>query len=104
MSKILFLVIGLVIGGLGGAVIVAPLVGGAAMGAGAGTGLSAGICATVLAAQEEGLLTADQIDQVLTRAATDLSGQAALPSDQPLVGGAAECQAVMDKLKAAAAG
>lgn len=102
MGKFIILVIGLVIGGLGGALIVAPLVGGAAMGAGAGTGLSAGICATVVAAQEEGLLTSDQIDQVLTRAATDLSGKATLPEGQTLVGGAAECEAVMQKLRAAA--
>ncbi len=101
MSKvliaILFLVIGLIVGGVG-----AITVGGGAMaGIGVATGLSAGICSTVKAGQEEGLLTAEQVDLVLTRAARDLSGMAELPEGEEVVGSAAACDRVMQRLSEA---
>lgn len=98
MVGLLALVIGLVAGAVGGG----SLIGGTAMGIGAGTGLSAGICATVQAAQEEGLMTAEQVDQVLARAAKDLAGADGVPEDVEMVGGAADCVRVMENLKKAA--
>ncbi|WP_135506434.1 hypothetical protein [Roseovarius aestuariivivens] len=97
MGKIIAGLIGLIIGAVGGM----SLGGGAMMGAGVATGLSAGICATVQAAQEEGLMTAEQVDQVLTRAAQDLGSTAQLDDEAAMVGSADQCQSVMDNLTAA---
>jgi hypothetical protein len=96
---ILGLIVGIVIGAFGGL----NLGGGAMMGTGVAAGLSAGVCATVQAAQEEGLLSAEQVDQVLGRAAADLSAAASLPPEEKMVGGAADCAAVLETLKAGAA-
>lgn len=84
---IISLVVGLAVGGWGGL----SLGGGAMMGVGVATGLSSGICAAVQAAQEEGLMTAEQVDQVLARAARDISGQTELPEGEQMVGSADQC-------------
>lgn len=102
MNKIMVGLIGLVVGAVGGAIVGGSLIGGTAAGIGIGTGLSAGICSTVQAAQEEGLLTAEQVDQVLVRAAADMAGAEGLPEGTSIVGGAAECAEVMETLKSAA--
>lgn len=94
---LLGLVVGLVVGVFGGG----ALTGGSMMGIGVATGLSAGVCATIQAAQEEGLMSAEQVDQVLLRAAKDLGGAADLPEGAEMVGSAEQCKAVMDKLKTA---
>lgn len=103
MSKLIVGIIGLVVGLVGGTVFGGSLIGGAATGIGIATGASAGICTTMQAAQEEGLLTAEQVDQVLTRAAEDLGGTAAAGSDGTLVGSAEQCEEIMQKLKDASA-
>jgi len=102
MSKVIVGIIGLVVGAFGGAFVGGTLVGGTAAGIGVGTGLSAGICSTVQAAQEEGFLTAEQVDQVLARAAADMAGSEGLPAGTSIVGGAAECADVMEALQATA--
>ena len=102
MNKLVVGILGLVAGAIGGAVVGGSLIGGTAAGIGIGTGLSAGICSTVQAAQEEGLLTAEQVDQVLLRAAEDMAGAEGLPEGTSIVGGAAECAEVMQTLKASA--
>ena len=102
MGKAVLAIVALVVGIAIGALGAMSLGGGAMLGAGVATGLSAGICATVEAAQEEGPLTAEQVDQVLRRAAQDVGGTAALAQGETMVGGAADCAAVMDRLRAAA--
>jgi hypothetical protein len=99
MGKTLIGLLGLVVGLIGGAVVGGSLLGGAATGVCIATGLSAGICSTVTAATEEGLLTEEQVAQVLTRAATDLGGMAEAGE---LVGSTADCERVMQELMAAA--
>lgn len=94
--SIISLVLGLGVGAWGGI----NLGGGAMMGAGVATGLSSGICATVQAAQEEGIMTAEQVDQVLNRAAQDLSGKTGLPTGDQLIGSADQCADFMSKLMA----
>jgi hypothetical protein len=94
MGKVVIFVLGLVLGVIGGALIGGTLIGGAATGLGAATGISAGICSTVRAAEEEGLLTPEQVDQVLTRAAADMSDMA---TTDGIVGGAADCEMFMQK-------
>ena len=102
MSKVLVGLISLIVGAAGGAIVGGSLIGGTAAGIEIRTGLSAGICSTVQAAQEKGLLTAEQVDQVLVRAAADMAGSDGLPEGTSIVGGAAECAEVMETLKAAA--
>ncbi|MCA8879312.1 MAG: hypothetical protein KDA73_04975 [Rhodobacteraceae bacterium] len=92
---LLGLILGLVIG-----IFVAMSIGmGALLGVGAGTGLATGICAVVHAAQQEGLLTADQVNQVLARAARDLSGSADSSDVSELAGSAASCDALIARFQ-----
>lgn len=100
MGKVVFGIIGLIIGALGGTMFGGSMLAGSAAGVGIATGLSAGICSTVIAAEEEGLLTPEQVNQVLARAATDMG--ASVPDDAALVDTKADCEAVMQKLRDAA--
>ena len=101
MTKGLIGIIALIIGLVAGAVGALTLGGGAMMGMGVATGLSAGICATVQAAREESIMTAEQVDQTLRRAAADLGSTAQLSDGQQMVGSASECEVVMEKLREA---
>lgn len=101
MSKIVFAIIGIVVGAVLGVFLVAPMMSGAAAGIGVATGLSAGICSTVQAAQEEGLLTPEQIDQVLNRAASDMAEFSGEVVPNGLVGGVDECASIMERLRSA---
>lgn len=77
------------------------LTGGSAAGVGVATGLYAGICSTITAAQEEGMLTPEQVDQVINRATADATAAAQTAAPESVVGNPDECAAVMDRLKAA---
>ena len=101
MGKALIAILSLVIGAALGVFFVAPVMTGAAAGVGIATGLSAGICATAQAAQEEQLLTPEQIDQVLNRAAADMAELAGEEAPAELVGAVGECDAVMERLRSA---
>ncbi|WP_193139071.1 MULTISPECIES: hypothetical protein [unclassified Meridianimarinicoccus] len=101
MGKLLIGVIMLVVGLLIGAFVGAPMMIGTAAGVGIATGLGAGICTTVQAAQDEGLLSAEQVDQVLTRASRNLDTDGSY--DGEIVGSAAQCEEVLANLKEAAA-
>ena len=98
LIAIIFLVIGLAIGIFGGGLLI-----GASTGVGIATGVSAGICSTVQAAEQEGLLTPDQVDQVLNRAAANVAELAGSEAPAEMVGSAAECDAVLERLRSAAA-
>lgn len=97
---ILGLVIGLVIGGVGGGLL------GVGSGAGIGiaTGLSAGVCGITHAAQQEGLLTEEQVDQVFNRAVNNLRELTpdAESGGETIVGAASDCDAVLQELRDAA--
>lgn len=67
------------------------------MGIGVATGMSAGICSTVKAAQDEGIMSTEQVDVVLRRAASNMGSQ--LSESDPIVGSAQQCDEVMAKLK-----
>ena len=101
LIAVLALAVGLVVGGLGGAALG---IGGGA-GIGIATGLSAGACGIAQAAQEEGLMTAEQVDQVFNRALGNLRALTpeAETSAEPMVGSAADCDAVLARLREAAA-
>jgi len=68
------------------------------LGAGVGivTGLKAGACVTVEAAKEQGLISAEQVDQVLNAAIAKVAGEAG-NTDGELVVSDAECQRVVDE-------
>ena len=93
------LIIGLVIGlalGVGGTLFLGL---GGAMGVGVATGLSSGICMTVEAAQQMGLMTPEQVDEVLRTAAANVPGAAGVPADAEIVGSAAQCDSFMERLR-----
>ena len=99
MGKLLIAVIGLIIGMAIGAFGAMTLGGGAMVGLGAGAGLATGICATVKAAQTEGVMTAEQVDKVLNRAAKDLAAMSGKPAGEEVVGSAAACEKVLARLR-----
>jgi hypothetical protein len=102
MGKAVIGIIGLIVGAVLGVVFGGPLMMGTAAGVGIATGLNAGICATVQAAQNEGLLSAEQVDQVLTRAATDLAAAQGRELEDDIIGSSAHCENVMADLAEAA--
>ena len=93
-----------VVGAIIGAVAAIVLAGGVFTGLGAGTGivtgLKAGSCLTAEAAKEKGYITADQVDELLSAAGAQLSGQQ-LADNSPFAGGDADCQKILNDLKAA---
>ncbi|WP_413720275.1 hypothetical protein [Silicimonas sp. MF1-12-2] len=101
MGKALIAILGLVVGLVGGTVFGGSLLGGTAAGIGIATGLSAGVCSTITAAKDEGLLTDEQIAQVLMRATSEMGGT--VPEGTSLIGSADECAEVMERLRSAAA-
>lgn len=102
MGKTLIAVICLAIGIVSGTFLGGALISGGAIGVGIVSGLSAGICSTVKAAQAEGIMTAEQVDQVLTRATVDMSEFSSVETFEPIVGSAAQCDAVLENLRNAA--
>jgi hypothetical protein len=96
MGRVVFGIIGLVLGLVGGALFGGSIIGGTAAGMGVATGLSAGICSTMTAASEEGLLTDEQVDQILAHATTDPGGTV---EDGQIVGTIADCEQVMQTLR-----
>lgn len=101
MKSFLLVLLGLVIGAIAGVFILSPFILGIGTGVGVATGLKAGACLTVEAAKESGLITAEQVDEVLnaaiqTIASAEIEGAAALSN------GDAECARVVEELKAAA--
>ncbi|SNT41058.1 hypothetical protein [Tropicimonas sediminicola] len=103
MGKVLIGVIGLVVGLVGGAMFGGAMIGGTAAGVGIATGLSAGVCSTIGAAEAEGLLTPEQADQVLTRAAADMAQLSGVEAPGEIVGSTAECEGLMERLSGATA-
>ena len=95
MGRILFGIIGLVVGLIGGTLFGGALLGGSAAGVGIATGLTTGICSTVIAATEEGLLDAAQVEQVLARAAANMGGTVDAAPEATTV---AQCEAFMQTL------
>ena len=91
---VISLLAGLVMGAIGGL----SLGGGAFAGAGAATGLATGICATVQAAQQVGVMTPDQVDQVLARAASNFSGAKGVPKSEGQPSDAKACDEFMARL------
>ncbi len=101
MGKFAVGIISLIVGLVGGAVGALTVGGGAMAGAGVATGLTTGICMTIEAAEDLGLMTPEQVEDVLTRAAENLSSLGAAPEGQPseVADTSAECRSFMEKLR-----
>ena len=102
MGKSLIGVAGLIIGLVVGGVFGGAIMGGTAAGIGIATGASAGICMTVQAAEEEGLLTAEEIDQVLARAAADAAALSGADAPGEIVGSSEDCTEVLQRISESA--
>lgn len=98
MKGILIFLAGLVGGGALTFFVAVP----GSVGLGVATGMMAGACVTVETAKDLGLITAEQVDQILTAAAEGISKQS-LGEAGRLSGGDAECQTIVDDIKAATA-
>jgi hypothetical protein len=103
MGKVLIALAALGVGAVAGAVLGTALLGGAMTGAGVAVGLSAGICSTVKAAQEEGLMTPEQVDQVMNRAAADVAAASGKDAPAEIAGSAAACETALARLREAGA-
>ena len=103
MKTALIAIVFLLIGGAVGGFLALGF--GAGMGAGAGivVGSQAGACLAVESAKDQGLLSAEQIDQVLAGAIGKIKSKSALPADaEPQwVGTAADCAAMIAELATA---
>jgi hypothetical protein len=99
LLALLGFVLGGIVGGIGGGAV------GTGVGAGAGiiTGLQAGACLTVEAAKDKGLISAEQVDKIFAAAAETMQVQADIGPGTDFADSDAECQAVVAKLKEAAA-
>lgn len=104
MSKVLFALVFLVAGVAAGFLAGVTIGVGGGTGMGVATGLSVGACGIANAAQDEGLLTPDQVDQVLNRAVTDLRALSPeIETDaEKIASGSFECDAVLKRFREAA--
>ncbi len=101
MKSFFIFLAGLVVGGLAIFVLTSGVMTGIGAGVGIATGLKAGACLTVEAAKEKGLITAEQVDEVLNAAVAQIQS-AGLGTDASISGGDAECQTVVAELRDAA--
>jgi hypothetical protein len=98
MKNFLMFLLGAIVGGIATIILASGWFTGIGAGVGVATGLQAGVCLAVEAAKDEGLITAEQVDQVLNAtgkqlAADDFAGNAAT------TGGNLDCEKVIAKLK-----
>jgi len=90
-------VISLAIGFVGGVLGGSILGGGAMAGVGAAAGLETGVCSTVKAAQDLGLLTPEDVDAVLAKAAQNAGAK--ISPAQASVGSAEACNEFIAKTR-----
>ncbi len=101
MKSFLLVVVGIVIGAVA-SLLLAPMAVGVGAGVGILTGLKAGACLTVEAAKAEGLINAQQVDQILRAAGKQIASTGAADNEVGLTGSDAECAKVVADLKKAA--
>jgi len=101
MKSFLMVVLGFVLGVVV-MLFLAPAVVGVGTGVGIATGLKAGACLTVETVKERGLITAEQVDEVLNAAAKQLVTASGIEETGKLTGADAACQKFIADLKNAA--
>ena len=97
MKVVLIFILGTVIGAAGSFLFSTGI------GAGAGviTGLKAGACLTVEAAKDKGLISGDQVDEVLNAAVQSILSQE-VSGEEAINEGDLKCEQVVAEMKAAA--
>ena len=104
MKTAIVAIVFLLIGGAAGGFLALGY--GAGMGAGAGivVGSQAGVCLALESAKDQGLLSAEQVDQVLAGAIGKIKGKAQPPPDAKFqwVGTEAGCAAMIAEFETAA--
>ena len=98
MKTFLIFILGAVIGGIATILLASGVLTGIGAGVGIATGLQAGACLTVEAAREQGLITADQVDEVLLAAAKLIASEE-YTGTATASGSALECEKVVAQLK-----
>ncbi|MCM5570079.1 hypothetical protein M6I34_06130 [Burkholderiaceae bacterium FT117] len=97
MKTFVTFVLGLLIGG-GAMLLLAPAAVGVGAGAGIVTGMKAGACLTVEAAKDAGLITAEQVDQVLRAASIRIGASGSGDAASQGGSGDAECRKLLAEL------
>lgn len=98
MKTFLIFILGAVIGGIATILLASGVLTGIGAGVGIATGLQAGACLTVEAAREQGLITSDQVDDVLLAAAKLIASEE-YTGTATASGSALECEKVVAQLK-----
>jgi hypothetical protein len=101
MKAFLIFILGAVVGGIACVILASGLFTGIGAGVGIATGLQAGACLTVEAAREQGLITAEQVDDVLVAAGKLISSEQ-YAGTATSSGSSLDCEKVVAKLKEAA--
>ena len=101
MKTFLIFILGAVVGGIACIILASGLFTGIGAGVGIATGLQAGACLTVEAARDQGLITAEQVDDVLMAAGKSIASEeyAGTPTS---AGSDLDCEKVVARLKEAA--
>ncbi|MGB5427679.1 MAG: hypothetical protein WBN95_12925 [Gammaproteobacteria bacterium] len=100
MKSFLIFLVGAVVGGIACIILASGIFTGIGAGVGIATGLQAGACLTVEAARDQGLVTAEQVDDVLN-AAVKLIASEYSSAESTSMGGDLECEKVVAQLKEA---
>lgn len=101
MKGFLIFVLGAVIGAVAGVFLLSPIILGVGTGVGIATGLKAGACLTIEGAREAGLLTDEQVDEVLQAAMAQISSEE-FPAGSSDTEGGLDCQQIVADMRAAA--
>lgn len=101
MKNFLIFILGAIVGGVASFFLAGALFTGVGAGVGVATGLQAGACLALEAAKDKGLITAEQVDEVLMEAGQQIA-EGELAGDTEVEGGDLNCEQVVAQLKAAA--
>jgi len=98
MKGFMIFLVGAVVGGIAVFVLSSALLTGIGAGVGIATGLQAGACLTVEAAKDKGLITSEQVDEILIAAVEQFASDG-VAGETAISGGDLECEKVVAELK-----
>jgi hypothetical protein len=101
MKTFLVFILGAIVGGIACIVLASGLFTGIGAGFGIATGLQAGACLTAEAAREQGLITTEQVDEVLVAAGKLITSEE-YAGTATASGSDLDCEKVVAQLKEAA--
>jgi hypothetical protein len=98
MKNFFIFLLGAITGGIACLVLASGYLTGIGAGVGIATGYQAGVCLAVEAARSEGLITAEQVDQVLNATGTQLTSEK-FTDPAPPPGEKPDCEKVLANLR-----